>query len=63
MNISPHQQRTTKYPWPGLASALVVVVAVVLVLFIGFVLIADPFGTTNEEPEARATQTIAAYGL
>ena len=63
MNISPHQQRTTKYPWPGMASALVVVVAVVLVLFIGFVLIADPFGTTNEEPDPAATRITAAHGL
>jgi len=63
MNVSPHQQRTTKYPWPGRASAVIVVVAVVLVLFIGFVLIADPFRNTNEEPDEAATRITASHGL
>jgi hypothetical protein len=63
MNISPHQQRTTKYPWPGMASAAALVVAAVLVLFIGYVLIADPFGTTNGEPDPSAMRITAAHGL
>ena len=63
MNISPHQQRTTKYPWPGMASAAIVVVAVALALFIGFVLITDPFRSTNEEPEPAARLITAAHGL
>ena len=62
MNISPHHQRPTRYPWPGMASGVTVVVAVVLILFIGFVLIVDPFTHDSEErdPTARVT---AAQGF
>jgi hypothetical protein len=63
MNISPHQQRTTKYPWPGMASAVAIVVAVVLVLLIAYVLIADPFRNTNEEPGPATTLITAADRL
>jgi hypothetical protein len=43
MNVSPHHQRPTRYPWPGRASALIVIVALLLILVIGYILVADPF--------------------
>lgn len=39
MNVSPHQQRPTKYPWPGNQPVLGVVVVIVLVLVIGFLVV------------------------
>lgn len=52
MNVSPHHQRPTKYPWPGGASALTVVLALALILIIGFILVADPFTTDNDNDPA-----------
>jgi hypothetical protein len=43
INVSPHHQRPTKYPWPGRASALALVLGLALMLLIGFIVIADPF--------------------
>jgi hypothetical protein len=39
MNISPHHQRTTKYPWPGGPSIVGVAVVIVVVLVSGFIVI------------------------
>jgi len=63
MNVSPHHQRPTKYPWPGRASALTVVVALALILIIGFVLIADPFTTDNDERDPAATRATVVLGF
>jgi len=48
VNISPHHQRPTKYPWPGIASAAAVVVGLALILFIGFMLIRGSPTPDNE---------------
>ena len=37
MNVSPHHQRPTKYPWPGPPSAVGVVVVIVAALILGFI--------------------------
>lgn len=50
MNISPHQQRPTKYPWPGNQPVLGVVVVVVLVLVIGFIFV--NWMDDSDEPDA-----------
>ena len=63
MNVSPHHQHPTKYPWPGMASRLMVIVAVVVILLIGFVLIADPFGNENDEADTTALRATAAQGI
>jgi hypothetical protein len=63
MNVSPHHQHPTKYPWPGMASRLIVIVALVVVLFIGFLLIADPFGNANEADDSTALRAIAAHRI
>jgi len=60
MNVSPHHQRPTKYPWPGRASGAAIVLGLVLVVLIGFVLVADPFGNDNEERDPAPTQARAA---
>ena len=57
MNVSPHQQRPTKYPWPGRASALIIVIALLLILVIGYVLIVDPFADDAEDGGPAATRT------
>ena len=63
MNVSPHHQRPTKYPWPGRASALTVVVALALILLIGFILIADPFRNDNDERDSAAMRATVALGF
>ena len=63
MNVSPHHQHPTKYPWPGMASRLIVIVAVVVILLIGFVLIADPLGNENDEADTTALRATAAQGI
>ena len=55
MNVSPHQQRPTRYPWPGPASAAIVVLALALVVLIGFMLVGDT--PTNESEEASPSGT------
>lgn len=63
MNVSPHQQRPTKYPWPGRASALIVTIALLLILVIGYVLIVDPFADGGEEGGPAATRTTVERAL
>lgn len=52
MNISPHHQRPTNYPWPGIASRMAVVLAVAAILLIGFILVADPFANDDQAQPA-----------
>ena len=56
MNVSPHQQHPTKYPWPGLASRAMVVLGVALIVLIGLVLIADPWANEDPDPDASSTR-------
>ena len=63
MNVSPHHQHPTEYPWPGMASRLAVVLAIVVVLVIGYMLIADPFGSESEDTEPTAVRVTAEQGL
>lgn len=57
MNISPHHQRPTKYPWPGNQPVLGVVVVVVLVVIIGFIVLN---GTNDyDEPDATSMRVTA----
>ena len=60
MNISPHHQRPTKYPWPGMASAATVVLALALIVFIGFTLISDSSTPPdNEAPDPTGMRVTA----
>ncbi len=61
MNISPHHQRPTKYPWPGMASALMVVFALLMALLIGFFII-DPFSNRSADGDPAAMQVTVAQG-
>ncbi|HSJ00570.1 MAG TPA: hypothetical protein VLA59_09320 [Patescibacteria group bacterium] len=63
MNVSPHQQRPTKYPWPGPASAAMVVLAIALAVLIGFMLIGDPTPDENAEPSPTGTRPTATERL
>ena len=49
MNVSPHHQRPTKYPWPGPQSIVGLVVLVVLVVVIGFIIV--NWLNDNDEPD------------
>jgi preprotein translocase subunit SecG len=46
-----------------MASRLIVIVAVVVILLIGFVLIADPFANESEEADPTAVRATAAQGI
>ncbi len=59
MNISPHHQRPTKYPWPAMASAATVVVGLALVLLIGFMLIGDSPANDPEESDPTVMRVTA----
>lgn len=61
MNISPHHQRPTRYPWPGMASGAAVIVGLALVLLIGVLVIGGWSTNDNEEPDP--TGVPAAQGL
>ena len=50
MNISPHHQRPTKYPWPGGQPVLGLVLVVALVLVIGSIVAS--WLDDNEGPDA-----------
>ena len=63
MNISPHHQTPTVYPWPGRASALMVVFGVVVVLIIGFILIVDPFANDSEDRDPAAMRVTVTQGF
>ncbi len=54
MNISPHHQKPTRYPWPGLASRAFVVVGLVVIVLIALMLIADP-GSGDPDDGGSAT--------
>ena len=56
MNISPHHQRPTKYPWPGMASTAAVILAIVVIAIIGFILVVDPFGGGAGDADPSATR-------
>jgi hypothetical protein len=61
VNISPHHQKPTKYPWPGLASRLFVVVGLVVIVLIAWMLIADPGpGDPDDGASAGARVTLTA---
>ena len=51
MNVSPHHQRPTKYPWPGPPSAVGVVVVIVAALILGFIVMT----WVNDDDELDAT--------
>jgi preprotein translocase subunit SecG len=46
-----------------MASRLIVIVAVVVILLIGFLLIADPFGNANDEADTTAVRETAAQSV
>ena len=57
MNVSPHQQHPTKYPWPGLASRAMVLLGIAVIVLIALVLIADPW--SNEDPDPASSSSRA----
>ena len=63
MNVSPHHQRPTKYPWPGKVSAAMVVVGLVLIVFIGFMLIRSSSTPGNEAPDPTGMRVTAPQRL
>jgi len=64
MNVSPHQQRPTRYPWPGPASAAMVVLALAAALLIGYyLLIGGSPADENAEPTPTGTRITAQQRL
>jgi hypothetical protein len=63
INVSPHHQRPTKYPWPGVASAVTVVLGLAVIVVIGFILIANPFANDPAEPAPTSMSGAAGRGL
>lgn len=51
MNISPHHQRPTKYPWPGVASAVPVVLGLALIVIIALFVLGESSANDNGESE------------
>lgn len=62
MNVSPHHQRPTKYPWPGPASAAVVLLALGLVVLVGFMLLGGSTRDENEQPTVTGTRSMPSNG-
>ena len=63
MNVSPHHQRPTKYPWPGPASAAWVVRALAAVVLIGFVRLSGSPADENAEPSPTGTRITAPQDI
>ena len=63
MNVSPHHQRPTKYPWPGPASAAIVLLAIVLAVLIGFQLLGNSPADENEELAPAGARTTVQQRL
>ena len=63
MNVSPHHQRPTKYPWPGPASAAVVLLAIALAVLIGFQLLGNSPADENEELAPAGARTTVQQRL
>lgn len=57
MNVSPHQQHPTKYPWPGLASRAMVLLGIAIIVLIAVVIIADPWSSDDPDPASSSTRT------
>ena len=57
VNVSPHHQRPSKYPWPGLASRAVMVVGIVLIVLLVLALILDPFSNDQADEGSAGTRT------
>lgn len=57
MNVSPHHQRPTKYPWPGPPSAVGVVVVIVAALILGFIVMT---WVNDDELDATGLQRTAS---
>ena len=60
MNISPHHQRPTKYPWPGVASAVTVILGIALIVIIGLMVLGDSSTNDNEESVPTGMRLIAS---
>jgi hypothetical protein len=56
MNVSPHQQHPTKYPWPGLASRAMVLLGIALIVLIAVVLITNPWSSDDPDPDSSSTR-------
>ena len=63
MNVSPHHQRPTKYPWPGPASGVWVLLAIAVLLLIAFMVLVGSPPAENEEPTPTGTRIIAPQRL
>jgi hypothetical protein len=63
INVSPHHQRPTKYPWPGAASGFTVVLGLAVIVVIGFLLIANPFANDADEPTPTSMSGANIQGL
>ena len=60
MNVSPHQQRPTKYPWPGPASAAIVVLALAAVVVIGMMLIGGSPANPTQDASPSGSRVTAS---
>ncbi len=63
MNVSPHHQRPTKYPFPGGASLAILLVALALLVLIGFMLIRAPATNDGEQSTPTGLRITARIGL
>lgn len=60
MNISPHHQRPSKYPWPGVASAVTVVLGLALIVIIALFVLGESSANDNEESEPTGMRVAAS---
>ena len=63
MNVSPHQQHPTKYPWPGQASRAMVLLGIALLVLIAVVLIANPWSNDDPDPASSSMRTTASQRM
>jgi hypothetical protein len=60
VNISPHHQKPTKYPWPGLASRAFLVVGILVLAVIALLLIGSFVTPDDAAPSPTAMRALAS---
>ena len=62
MNVSPHHQTPTNYPWPGRASRAVILLGIVVIVVIVALVILDPWANDEADESAPASAAMTLLG-